>query len=118
MVQEAVEQTTRQLIDAIQDTDEYIAYRAMKEAVMSNDTNRVLLLEYQKAQTELQVAAITGKDADEDTVQRFSRLSGFLSMNDEVARYLLAQLRVQKLAGEICRRVMDASGLELQLPGM
>jgi len=118
MAQEAIEQATRRLIDAIHISKEYAEYQALKETVMSNDTNRVLLAEYQKTQTELQVTAISGKNADEDAVRRFSRLSSLLSMNDEMARYLLAQLRVQKLTGEICRQVMDAAGLELQFPGM
>ena len=118
MAQEAIEQATRQLVGAIRNSGEYTVYQALKETVMSDGTNRALLKEYQKIQTELQVAAISGKDADAKAVQRFSQLSGLLSMNDETARYLLAQLRVQKLTGEICQRVMDAAGLELQLPGM
>ena len=118
MAQEAIEQATRRLLDAIRDSEEYIAYQALKEAVMSDSTSRVLLAEYQKVQTMLQMAAISGKDADEAAVQRFSQLSGLLFTNNEVAQYLLAQLRVQKLTGEICQQMMDAAGLELQLPGM
>ena len=85
---------------------------------MSDATNRALLMEYKKAQSVLQVAAISGRNADEETVRRFSQLSDLLYMNHEVAQYLLAQLRMQKVAGEICQRIMDAAGLEVQLPGM
>ena len=118
MAQETIDEATRRLTDAIQASDEYIVYQELKSAVMSNDTNRALLMEYQKTQTELQMAAISGKDANDETVQRFSRLSSLLYMNNEAAQYLLAQLRVQKRMGEVCQRIMDAAGLELNLPGM
>lgn len=118
MLSPEMEQATQALARAIQESEEYTVYHTLKEAVMENDTNRALLKEYQKAQTELQMAAMAGKDADEDTVQRFSQLSGLLYMNNEVAQYLLAQMRVQQLAGEVFQRVAAAADLDIELPGM
>ena len=118
MAQEAIEQATRQLIGTIRDSEEYTVYQALKEAVMSDNTNCAMLAEYQKAQIELQAAAVCGKNADAEATQRFSRLSSLLFMNNEVAQYLMAQLQLQKIVGEICQRMMDAAGLEVRLPGM
>lgn len=118
MLSQEMEQATQALARAIQKSEEYVSYRALKEAVMENETNRALLKEYQRTQTELQMAAMAGKEADEDTVQRFSRLSGLLYMNNEVAQYLLTQLRVQQLAGEVFQRVASAADLDIELPGM
>ena len=114
----ALEQATEALAAVIQDTEEYQTYQALKQQVMSDETNKALLKEYQKAQTTLQMAAMTGKEADDETVQRFSKLSSLLYMNNEVAQYLLAQLRLQKLAGEVFQTLVKASGLEMDLPGM
>ena len=85
---------------------------------MSDETNRGLLREYQKTQTTLQMAAMAGKEADEDMVQRFSKLSSLLYMNQDVAQYLLAQLHFQKLMGELFQGLAQATGLDMDVPGM
>lgn len=113
-----LEKATEALAAAIQDTEEFRAYRTLKELVMADDTKRVLLKEYQKAQMTLQMAAMAGREADEETVEQFSRLSDLLYMNSEVAQYLLAQLRMQKLIGEVFQVLGEASELELGPPGM
>ncbi|MEA5013175.1 MAG: YlbF family regulator [Candidatus Limiplasma sp.] len=118
MPQHEIEVATERLAQAIRESEEYILYSGLKEAVMSDETNRTLLKEYQKTQAVLQMAAMAGKEADEDTVQRFSQLSSLLYMNNEVAQYLLAQLRVQKLAGDVFGQLAAAAGLEFDLPGM
>lgn len=118
MLTSALENATQKLAVAIQDSEEHQSYQALKEIVMSDETNRALLKEYQKAQHSLQMAAMAGKEADEETVQRFSQLSSLLYMNNDVAQYLLAQLRLQKLTGEVFQQLGKASGLDMDLPGM
>ena len=111
-------QAVENMSAAIRETDEYQKYRLLREMVMEDETNRALLKEYQKAQTALQMAAMTGKEADEETVQRFSKLSGLLYMNQDVAQYLLAQMHLQKLMGEVFQELTKAANLDLELPGI
>lgn len=113
-----VEQATRALANAISQSDEYLAYAALKDAVMSNDTNKALLHEYQKLQTMLQMAAMAGKETSEEDVQRFTQLSSLLYMNTEVSQYLLAQMRLQRMVGETLQTITKAAGIDLELPGM
>ena len=114
----SVRNATEQLATAIRDSEEYRQYKALKDAVMDNETNRALLKEYQRTQTRLQMAAVSGHEADADDVQRFQKLSTLLYMNNDVAQYLVAQLRVQQLTGEVFQNVAKAAELELDLPGM
>ena len=113
-----VEQATRALANAISQSDEYLAYAALKDAVMSNATNKALLHEYQKLQTMLQMAAMAGKETSEEDVQRFTQLSSLLYMNTEVSQYLLAQMRLQRMVGETLQTITKAAGIDLELPGM
>ncbi|HNW87277.1 MAG TPA: YlbF family regulator [Candidatus Limiplasma sp.] len=115
---DAVRAATEQLAQAIQTSEEYRQYSALKETVMANDANRALLKEYQRTQTRLQMAAVAGQPADDEDVQRFQKLSALLYMNGEIAQYLVAQLRVRQLAGEVFQRVAAVAELELDLPGM
>ena len=114
----SVRAATEQLFSAIRESDEYLRYKALKDTVMDNETNRALLKEYQRTQTRLQMAAVAGHDADADDVERFNKLSGLLYMNPDVAQYLMAQMRMQQLAGEVFQSVTRAAELELELPGM
>ena len=113
-----VREATEQLAAAIRKSEEYRQYKALKDAVMENETNRALLKEYQRTQTKLQMAAVSGAEASDDDVQRFQQLSSLLYMNNEVAQYLLAQLRVQQLTSSIFQSVAQAAELDFELPGM
>ena len=118
MASEIIAQALQRLTMAIRESEEYTTYASLKESVMGHEMNRALLQEYQRVQAQLQVEAMAGKEADGDEVQRFSQLSSLLYTNPEVAQYLLAQLRLQKLTGEIVQKMMEAAGLEINLPGM
>ena len=113
-----LQQAADALAQALRDSEESQSYRALREQVMADETNKALLKEYQKTQTALQMAAMAGKEADAEAVERFSRLSGLLYMNGEISQYLMAQLRLQKLTGELFQQMAKAAGLEMDLPGM
>lgn len=114
----SVRAATEQLAAAIHDSEEYRQYKTLKDVVMDNETNKALLKEYQRTQTKLQMAAMSGHDADADDVQRFQKLSALLYMNNDVAQYLVAQMRVQQLTGEVFQSVAKAAEFDLELPGM
>jgi cell fate (sporulation/competence/biofilm development) regulator YlbF (YheA/YmcA/DUF963 family) len=114
----AVRAATEQLTGAIRESEQYLQFKVLKDAVMESETNRALLKEYQRTQTRLQMVAVAGKDADSDDVERFNKLSALLYMNNDVAQYLMAQMRLQQLTGEIFQSVAKAAELDLELPGM
>ena len=113
-----VQEATDQLAEAIRASDAYRAYSALRATVMADETNRTLLKEYQRTQTRLQMAAVAGRKTDADDVERFNRMSSLLLLNAGVAQYLLAQVRLQQVTGEVFQRVTAAAELELELPGM
>jgi len=114
----AVRAAMEGLTAAIRNSEEYRQYKALRDAVMDNETNQALLKEYQRTQTRLQMAAVSGYEADADDVQRFEKLTSLLYMNNEVAQYLVAQIRLQQLTGEVFQSVAKAAELDLELPGM
>lgn len=111
-------EAARALSRALEQSDEYLKYAQLKEAVMQNETNRALIKEYQALQTQLQMAAMAGKDTSDAEVQRFQQIGSLLYMNTETSQYLMAQLRLQKLVGDVFGEVAKGSGLELDFPGM
>ena len=111
-------QAAGKLCEAIHACEEYKTYEELKKRVTEDETNRALLKEYSRLSTSLQVAAMSGTEAEGTEVQRFQQLSSLLYMNQDTAAYLVAQLRLQKLVGEVFGLVAQGSGLELNFPGM
>ncbi|HPF87287.1 MAG TPA: YlbF family regulator [Candidatus Limiplasma sp.] len=107
-----------QLAAAIRQSDEYQAYKQLKDAVMADETNKVLINEYQRLQTKLQMAAVTGADSTQEDVQRFQQLSALLMMNGSISQYFLAQIRLQQMMSEVFQTITQAADLEIKLPGM
>ncbi|HNX62206.1 MAG TPA: YlbF family regulator [Candidatus Limiplasma sp.] len=114
----SVRAATEQLAVSIRESDEYRQYKSLRDTVMDNETNRTLLKEYQRTQTKLQMAAMAGSDAGSEEVERFNKLSSLLYMNADVAQYLVAQMRLQQLTGEVFQAVAKAAELDMELPGM
>ena len=114
----SIQNASSQLAAAIRQSEEYAVYKQLKDAVMVDETNKALIHEYQRLQTKLQMAAVTGADSTEDDVQRFQQLSGLMMMNASIQQYLLAQMRVQQMMSEVFQTITQAAELEINLPGM
>lgn len=114
----AIQTASDQLAAAIRRSEEYLVYKQLKDEVMADDTNKTLINEYQRLQTKLQMAAVTGADSTQDDVQRFQQLSALLMMNSVISQYFLAQMRVQQMMSEVFQTITQAADLEIKLPGM
>ena len=102
----------------IRESEEYQTYVKLKEAVFADETNKTLLSEYKKVQARLQMAAVAQTSGHEEEMQRFSQLTALLFASQEVSAYLLAEMRLQQMLGDIFKILTDASGLEFHLPGL
>ncbi len=107
-----------ELAQEIRQSEEYRTYMDLRDRVMADDTNKTLLKEYKKMQTRLQMAAMAQSTSGNEEMQRFSQLSALLFSQQEISAYLLAEMRLQQAMGDIFKIITDASGLELELPGM
>lgn len=113
-----IQTASDELASAIRKSEEYAVYKQVKDAVMADDTNKALINEYQRLQTKLQMAAVTGADSTEDDVQRFKQLSSLLMLNSSIAQYFVAQVRLQQMLSEVFQTITQAAELDIKLPGM
>jgi cell fate (sporulation/competence/biofilm development) regulator YlbF (YheA/YmcA/DUF963 family) len=114
----AIQSASDRLAAAIRSSEEYAFYKRMKDDVMADETNKVLIKEYQRLQTKLQMAAVMGADSTEEDVQRFKQLSGLLMLNASISQYMLAQIHVQQMISEVFQTITQAADMEIPLPGM
>ena len=106
------------LADEIRASEEYRTCHGLKESVMADETQAALIREYRKLQVRLQMAAMGGRQADAEDMQRFTGISGLLFSKPEVRDYLLAEMRLQQAMADIFRIVTEAADIEMALPGM
>ena len=110
--------STYRLAQDIRDSVEYKTYHELKESVMADETTAALIREYRKLQMSIQMAAVSGINADAEDMQRFSGISTLLFSKQEVSSFLLAEMRLQQAMADIFRIVTEAAGLEMNIPGM
>lgn len=104
------------LVDALKATEDYRQYQELRSAVMADEASCALLRRFQSAQTALQLAALAGKEPNEEDAAAFEGLSGMLYANPDTADYLLLQMRMQQLVAQIMQKLTAAAGLEETLP--
>ena len=106
------------LAQEIRQSEEYRTYHGLKEEVMADETVAALIKEYKKLQITLQVAMMSGQQADQEDMQRFSGISSLLFGKPEVSQYLLAEMRLQQAMADIFKIITEAADLDMDIPGM
>ena len=110
--------STYKLAQDIRDSEEYRTYHQLKESVMSDETTGALIREYRRLQMTLQMAAMSGQNADTEEMQRFSGISTLLFSKQEVSQFLMAEMRLQQAMADIFKIVTEAADVEMSIPGI
>ena len=110
--------STYRLAQDIRDSDEFRTYHELKKTVMSDETTAALIREYRKLQMTIQMAAISGKTAEDEDMQRFSGISALLFSKPEVSKFLLSEMQLQQAMADIFKIVTEAADLDINVPGI
>ena len=110
--------STYRLAQDIRDSEEYKTYHELRDSVMADETTAALVREYRKLQMAIQMSAMTGTQANEEDMQRFSGISTLLFSKPEVSRFLLSEMRLQQALADIFKIVTEAADVEMAVPGI
>ena len=110
--------STYRLAQDIRDSEEYRTYHDLKETVMADETTAALIKEYRKLQVTIQMAVMSGQQADSEDMQRFSGISTLLFSKEEVSQFLMAEMRLQQALADIFRIVTEAADVDMSIPGL
>jgi len=108
--------TARKLAEEIRQSQEYQEFAEAKEIAAGSDTGMALIKEYKKLQIALQMSAMAGGGMPPEEMQRFTQISSLLYAGTDTSRYLLAELRLQKMVGDVLKLVTDAADMQFDLP--
>ena len=110
--------SAHQLAKDIRASEEYQTYHDLQKEVMGDETVAALIREYKKLQVTIQMAMMSGQQADSEDMQRFSGISSLLFTKPEVSQYLLAEMRLQQAMADIFKIITEAADLDMQIPGI
>ena len=106
------------LAQEIRQSEEYQTYHGLRDRVMADETTAALIREYKKLSVALQITAMSGQQAPQEDMQRFSAISALLFANPEVSQYLLAEMRLQRALADIFKILTDAADIDMEVPGI
>ena len=111
-----VNEATKQLAQAIQDSPEYREYARLKQAAEEDAGIKALLNEYKRLQTAMQVRVMAGQGMDSEETQRFQSLNMLLFADQRTSGYLMAEIKLQRMMAEVLGTLTRAAGMELPTP--
>ena len=106
------------LIDAIKVSDEYKEFIHQRENAFADPVSSALLKEYENLQTKLQMYALTGKEAAQNDIDRFTQLNGLMTLSPQTGAYLLSKVRMHKLLADVFSRLSEACQLPIEMPNL
>lgn len=109
--------TARRLAEEIRLSPEYEAYVGAKKQAEESETSRALIKEYKRLQMVIQMGAMGGGAPDGEDMRRFTQIASFLYAGTDTSLYLMAEMRLQKMVGDVLKIITDAAGLDFELPG-
>lgn len=104
------------LANDIKASEEYQTYHRLKDEVMADDTQAALIREFKKLQVSIQMAVMSGNQADAEDMQRFQGISSLLFAKSEVSQYLLSEMRMQQAMADIFKIITEAADIDLGMP--
>lgn len=110
-----LQQAADALLDAFRRTEAFQTYDTLQKSVMADEVNRRLLARFSRAQSALQMAAMAGSEPREEDTREFEKLSALLYENEEIADYLLAQMKVQQMVAELLDGITCEAGICVEM---
>ncbi|MCL1796517.1 MAG: YlbF family regulator [Clostridia bacterium] len=110
--------TAHALAGMIRESEAVQECARLKQIAEEDQTNRTLIAEYKRLQISLQMRALSAPETAGDDAQRFSKIASLLYMNSDTAAYLMAEMRVSQMLADLVKILTEATGLNMELPGM
>lgn len=104
----------QELAAEIRASEEYAAYAAAKENIAAGSPTEALLKEYKRLEYRAQAALVAGEE-DTETLEKLRRLGELLQMDKDASEYLIAEIRLSRLVGDVYRIVANAAGLDVSM---
>lgn len=101
-----------QLARAIKDSDEYKSFMERKDVLEENERNKEMVEDFQEQILQLQIDYMSGKDIDEEEIEKIGKLEEVLTLNPIINSYFQAELRFSQMIQDINGIIGEAIDIE------
>ena len=109
-----IDDLTRQLSAALQESEEFREYKKRKEQVNENDLTKHLLSEYHELMI-LQQAQLLQGIRDSKTEEKMKKINEVLQFDDTAFAFLSAEYAVHSILSEIYKRIANSVEISLNM---
>lgn len=102
-----------ELAAILKTTTEVIEYKAAKENIENNPTNKKMVEDFRKKQIEIYSLQMQGKQPSKEMMESFQGLYSIVKTNPDVSKFLEAELRFSQLYSDIMKILGDAAGVDM-----
>lgn len=107
-----------ELARALSASREYRDYKAAKEKIYQDEANKRMLKDFKKRQLQLQAAFLSGKQPDEEELDKFKKLSELIQHSPAISEFLQAEYRLNTLMSDIYKILGEAVDMDLDFMHM
>ena len=98
-----------ELAALIRQSEEYKAYKSIKDEVLAEESNKKMIGDYQKLQFEAQAAYMMGKEPDAALKDKIQKVGEVLQFNPRITEYFAAEYRFNTLVSDVYKIIGDAA---------
>lgn len=96
------------LAKAIMDSEEYKHYKEMRETLYSDEKNKKMVEDFGNKIFELQMNQLSGKEVDEQELEKLGKMEDVLMLNPTIKSYFIAEQRFGQLVQDINNIIGEA----------
>ncbi len=98
-----------ELASLIKQSEEFKAYKNIKDEVFAEESNKKMITDYQKMQFEAQAAMMTGQQPPEELLEKLRKMGEVLQFNPKITEFFAAEYRFNTLISDIYKIIGEAA---------
>lgn len=99
----------------IKESQEFQAYKALKDEIYQDENTKNLVKQYKSIQFEAQAAMMSGKQPDNELLEKLKKLGEVLAFNPKVTEFFAAEYKFNTLISDVYKIIGDACEIDLDL---
>ena len=100
--------TANRLAYEIQESDEYKAYKKVKNEVMSNSDSKSKIEEFERLRYEVQLMQYTGENKDEEKSKKLEKMYAELVQNELIKQYFDLEVKFNVMITDVNKIIAEA----------
>lgn len=104
-----------ELAKDIRESEEYRAYKELKDKVDANTTTKGLVAEYKRLQFQAQAIMMSGQQPGSDIMEKLQKVGEVLAYDKDASDYFAAEYKMNMMISDIYRIIGEACGIDLDM---